>query len=342
MASAAAAQTHPDRVVITAKVRDFKEMSPADSGDGHPHFNNRNGCSAQELGVNSVQTALDTTGPDDGGAFPGDNRTPVLVNSMPGTLAKCYDPPDRFPEWYSDRPGINRSFLVELPFVRDEGSGTYTFSDQAFFPIDAGKSFTPVNPDEGTYGNLQPDTGAVDLSQHDYGFTMEMHTHFIYHQGGNQMVAIRGDDDLWLFLNGVRAVDLGGVHQLQGDSVYLDSLQAALGLEDGMSYPFDFYFAERHVASSTCSIVTNLVLDEGAASAIAPRAAVKAAVPEGPISIYDRTGRLVRTVSGLKAGAKGRELIDAAGPALPAGVYFWRGTAPGGPGAIASGRIAIP
>src|SRR5882762_7054711 len=83
------AQTHPAAVVVTTKLRDFKEVSPSDTAGAHPHFNNHNGCSAQELGVHTVKPDLDLSGPADGGAFPGDNRTPALVDSMPSTLAKC-------------------------------------------------------------------------------------------------------------------------------------------------------------------------------------------------------------------------------------------------------------
>ena len=79
---------HPD-VSVTAKVRDFKEIAPSDTAGAHPHFNNGNGCSAQELGVQSVQAELDLTGPADGGTFPGDNRTPKLMTDMPATLSKC-------------------------------------------------------------------------------------------------------------------------------------------------------------------------------------------------------------------------------------------------------------
>ncbi|HKP98496.1 MAG TPA: fibro-slime domain-containing protein [Fibrobacteria bacterium] len=343
-ASAAAAQTHPAALAVTAKVRDFKEISPSDTAGAHPHFNNRNGCSAQELGVFSVQSDLDASGPADGGTFPGDNRTPRLMDSLPSTLAKCYSPPDRFSEWFSDKPGINRAFLVEMRFLWDEASGMYKFGDKAFFPIDAGKAFTPVNPGESTFGNLQPDTGgAVNLSLHDYGFTMEMHADFTYLEGQGQKVSISGDDDIWLFLNGKRVVDLGGVHQLQSASADLDSLKGALGLVSGQTYAFDFYFAERHVASSSCTITTNLAIGTALAAAVRPKAAFGSARSRGPVSIYDRSGRLVRTVNAtgapvLAAAPGGWDRLDAQGRAAVPGVYFWRMA---GSGPEASGSIVL-
>ncbi|MDB5047504.1 MAG: fibro-slime family protein [Fibrobacteres bacterium] len=340
--SAATAQTHPAQVAVTAKVRDFKEISPSDTAGAHPHFNNQNGCSAQELGVNSVKPDLNVNGPADGGAFPGDNLTPALMDSMPSTLAKCYDPPARFAEWFSDRPGINRAFLVEMRFTWDEAKGTYQFGDKNFFPIDDGKAFTRVNPAEGTFGNLQTGVteNGVDLSTHDYGFTMELHTDFTYTAGQGQMVSIEGDDDIWLFLNGKRVVDLGGVHQLQSASVNLDSLKDMLGLESGKTYSFDFYFAERHTASSSCTITTNLAIGTPVEAGIKTMASLKSVSRKGPVAIYDRSGRLVRTLAASSgaSGAEGWDRLDASGHVTAPGVYFWR-LADSGPSA--SGLVLV-
>jgi fibro-slime domain-containing protein len=327
------AQAHKADVVVIAKVRDFKEISPSDTAGAHPHFNNQNGCSAQELGVQSVQTEIDAAGPADGGAFPGDNRGPVLATDMPSTLSKCYSPADRFPEWFSDKPGINRAFLAEMRFSWDEAKGAYVFGDKTFFPIDDGGAFTKVDPaGPGTFGHLQ--TGivdGVDLSKHNYGFTMEMNTFFLYHEGQGQKVSIQGDDDIWLFLNGKRVVDLGGVHQLQSADASLDSLKGMLGLEDGTTYPFDFFFAERHTASSSCTITTDLAIGEAVSSVARPRSALKAGVR--PVDIFDRAGRLVRSLPASPAGSGAWDRRDASGrPAAP-GVYFWR--ASGRPGAAA-------
>ena len=320
----AAAQAVRSDVSVTAKVRDFKEISPADTAGAHPHFNNRNGCSAQELGVQSVQADLDSTGPADGGAFPGDNRTPKLMSEMPPTLANCYSPADRFPDWFSDKAGVNRSFLAEMRFLWDAGKSAYVFGDNTFFPIDDGADFTRLDPAVGPFGHLQTGTvDGVDLSAHNYGFTLEMHTEFVYHAGEGQKVSIQGDDDMWLFLNGKRVIDLGGVHQSQSAEVGLDSLQSALGLEDGKSYAFDFFFAERHVASSNCTITTNLPIGQAVASALGPRPALRTAAASGPVEIFDRAGRLVRSLGASDVPSAWDRKDRVGRPAAP-GVYFWR------------------
>lgn len=321
--SEAMAQAPHSDVVVTAKIRDFKEVSPSDTAGAHPHFNNMNGCSAQELGVQSVQADLDLAGPADGGAFKGDNRTPKLMTDMPSTLSKCYNPPERFSDWFSDKTGVNRAFLAEMRFQWDAGKSAYVFGDKTFFPIDDGAAFTKVDPAAGTFGHLQTGTmDGIDLSTHNYGFTLELHTEFAYHEGQGQMVSIQGDDDMWLFLNGKRVVDLGGVHQLQTAVVGLDSLKGALGLEDGKSYAFDFFFAERHTASSSCTITTNLAIGVAAPTALKPRPAFRTVAASAPVEIFDRTGRLVRRLGASVADGWDRK--DESGrPAAP-GVYFWR------------------
>jgi fibro-slime domain-containing protein len=313
---------HPD-AVVTAKVRDFKEVSPADTAGAHPHFNNMNGCSAQELGVQSVQADLDLTGPADGGGFIGDNRTPKLMAEMPPSLSKCYTPAERFSDWFSDKAGINRAFLADLRFQWDAAESAYVFDDKTFFPIDDGAVFTRVDPAVGPFGHLQTGTmDGVDLSTHNYGFTLELHTGFAYHEGQGQRVSIQGDDDMWLFLNGKRVVDLGGVHQLQSAEVGLDSLKGALGLVDGMTYAFDFYFAERHTASSSCTIATNLAIGEAAPTALKPRPALRTVAASAPVEIYDRTGRLIRRLGAVAEGGWDRK--DGSGRAAAPGVYYWR------------------
>jgi len=324
-ALAAWSQSAPESYTLTAKVRDFKELNPTDSVGVDSQFNNHNGCSAQELGINTIQENLDTTGAADA-SFPGDNRTPMLVDPLPASIAACYDPLARFPEWFNDKaPDINRAFLVDLQFQRDDATGLYTYKSDAFFPIDNGKPFRKIHPsDPDPFGHLQKDSlDGKDLTQHNYGFTLELHTQVAYHAG--EVLRFQGDDDIWVFINGKRVIDLGGVHQTQKDSVVMDAVKDRLGLEDGKTYPLDFYFAERHVASSTVLITTNLAT----ASPIARPVAFRRMAPEGPVSIYDRMGRLVRalpTSSAWSAGtaAPAWDRRDTAGRTAAPGVYLWR------------------
>jgi fibro-slime domain-containing protein len=67
-----------------------------------------------------------------------------------------------------------------------------------------------------------------------------------------------GDDDVWAFVNGKLAMDLGGIHGSEKGSISLDGVAVKFGLTEGKSYPFDFFYAERHVDSSTIKVTTNL------------------------------------------------------------------------------------
>ncbi|HKP98638.1 MAG TPA: fibro-slime domain-containing protein [Fibrobacteria bacterium] len=244
-------------VEVKAKVRDFREGNATSSEGTHPHFNqNRGSCDAKALGAHTVKPELATTEGDDK-AFPGDTKSPQLADSLPRDIARCFDPPDRFSDWFVDRgDDVNRPFYVVLKFDQT-ASGIYEYKNDKFFPIDNGAEFSKVSaggPDP--FGNLQTGTkDDVDLSQHVYGFTLEFHTRFKYSQGKGQFIAFEGDDDLWAFINGTRAIDLGGIHVAEKDTVHLDNL----GLADQSDCALDFYFAERAVASSKLSIATNVV-----------------------------------------------------------------------------------
>jgi fibro-slime domain-containing protein len=324
---------------LSAKVRDFKEKN---IDGGHPHFNGPLGCSAQEMAVNTVQDALDVSGATDGSFF-GDERGPKLLDPLPASIAACYDPPARFADWFSDAgPEVNRAYLVDLPFSYDNATGLYKYQSNSFFPIDNGKAFSKFRAgDPDPFGHLQ--TGVVDgkdVSLHNYGFTLELHTTFMYDEGAGQVLRFQGDDDIWVFMNGKRVVDLGGVHQSQADTVNLDARKAELGLMDGMSYPLDFFFAERHVASSSVLITTNLAL----ATPIKHAKHGYRAAPAGaaPVAIYDRSGRLVRNLamdpawSGAGATGPAWDGRDASGLAAAPGLYLWR-TSVGD-----AGRLLIP
>jgi fibro-slime domain-containing protein len=85
---------------------------------------------------------------------------------------------------------------------------------------------------------------------HNFHFTSELRYWFEYH--GGEQLSFRGDDDVWVFINGHRAIDLGGVHAAESDSITLDMAAASrLGLRTGGIYEVALFQAERQTTSST-------------------------------------------------------------------------------------------
>jgi fibro-slime domain-containing protein len=255
-------QQPPASLTLKAKVRDFDEdpdgALPAASGK-HPDFNVFGGCTVK----NAVAALIDTNGLRDTANFPMDNRNPTLIS----TNTNCYAGPSYFNDWFNDRAlNVNRPFLYNLHFVPSTTTpGMYEFLRNSFFPLDndsinAGVTKNRIGDTFGTFGqNSNP-------NNHNFGFTMEFHANFTYLAPNAtrqaQKFTFTGDDDVWVFINGKLAIDLGGVHTAQTASITFDAPTAATyGLVDGGSYVLDFFFAERHVVESHCLITTSLVLE---------------------------------------------------------------------------------
>lgn len=324
--------TDPPDVWLYGKVRDFKEANPIDPANTHPHFNTYNACSAQEAAAPTAEDNLDMAQPADGMAFPGDDRGPRLRTDMPATLSRCFIPMDRFSDWFADRgPDVNRAFQFDLHFKRDAATGLYVHESANFFPLDNGSPFRKFEAsDPDPFGHLQTGTlDGKDLTLHNYGFTMEFHTRIVYDAGKHHRLTFQGDDDIWVFINGRKVVDLGGVHATQNTTVDMDSLAAAIGLVTGNDYPMDFYFAERHTGSSSFRITANLHIPSTAVRPFSARGrpgfATKVAAGT-EVEVYDRGGRLVRSLRPQTESAMDRawDGRDSQGRPASPGMYYWR------------------
>ncbi len=86
---------------------------------------------------------------------------------------------------------------------------------------------------------------------HNFHFTTEVNYWFQYKTKTNATLDFTGDDDVWVFVNGNLAVDLGGLHKPVDGKVTIDAKNAAsFGLEDGKVYRITVFHAER---KTTCS-----------------------------------------------------------------------------------------
>jgi fibro-slime domain-containing protein len=170
--------------------------------------------------------------------FLGEDGLPVYAHSGGRTYTTTGE--ENFNQWYRDVPGVNYTLHKTLEIERLPDSTIWQYDNSAFFPIDG----------EG-FGN--------EGRQHNYHFTLEARLEFDY-EGGEEFT-FRGDDDLWVFINGSLAMDIGGVHGVIERSISLDEIADELGITPGNAYSFDLFFAERHTVESNFKFQTNINLE---------------------------------------------------------------------------------
>ena len=147
-----------------------------------------------------------------------------------------------FDQWYRDTAGVNHAYL--LYFQMAPVGNVVSFQSENFVPMDA--------------SGWNDEVVGLDGQMHNYGFTTELHVKFKY--AGGESFTFKGDDDVWAFINGHLAIDLGGLHEARTDSIILDQRAAELGLEKGKVYPLDLFQAERHSTGSHYRIDSTLSL----------------------------------------------------------------------------------
>ncbi|MDB4942403.1 MAG: Multiple EGF-like-domain protein 3 precursor [Labilithrix sp.] len=253
----AVAQALPASIAVPFVLRDFsrgdKPTIPGSGCDsvngcpyGHPDFETTNGGKTGMVGklYNDVDVPsigrLDIEG------------KPILVCT--DGLSTCRATTSAsFAQWYRDVPATpdptkpaNQTFVQDLTLTL-KGAGTvdpyYEFDSSLFFPLTS----------QGFGNQWNGSEGGGDQNFH---FTSELRFWFYYDDAvAAPSFSFRGDDDVWVFVNGRLAVDIGGVHGPSSGSLTLTKTDAAaLGMSTGHVYEFALFQAERHRSGSNYKV----------------------------------------------------------------------------------------
>jgi len=214
-----------------------------DFSESHPDFEMkfsgdvvRRGLIETTLGADQKPVFKDRIG------HPALATSPTAINTDWQPTEPVITSADSFKQWYNTSD-VNRAIPKQLALSElTPGTGLFGYDSTAFFPLSPSEGFgiTPKGNDQGM----------------NFLFTTEIHVQFKYTAG--QRFTFRGDDDLWIFVNGQLALDLGSMHNAEEGTIDFDAQAAALNIAIGGTYSMDVFHAERHTRASNFRITTNI------------------------------------------------------------------------------------
>ena len=157
---------------------------------------------------------------------------------------------ESFKKWFNDSLGDNISMPLAIT-LQPTADDTYLFDDTLDSRYINRGGFYPI--DDRGFGN-------EENGPHNQLFTFELETWFTYDSTINPFISIASNADVWIFINGVLVIDMGGVH----DQIEQRINPNRLCLTEGEDFSLFLFYAQRNPIDSSFRFETNLDLKESA------------------------------------------------------------------------------
>lgn len=131
------------------------------------------------------------------------------------------------------------------------------------WPLFAYESEKPYSGSGGSYSfrwtSGDSDSEVLTKGGRNQHFCFESHAKFRFKKG--LKFTIRGDDDIWVYIDNKLAVDLGGTHLAAPNHVVLDKFMPSATV--GKIYDIDIFFCDRRTTMSNMRINTDILMFQG-------------------------------------------------------------------------------